>query len=83
MTPLQIKPGNAAEESHNKQHIFDKFKRYCDNADTLRGGAVTQPGATTAVQKSAVTEDAGLKIQLGGDVNNNRATAQQPTMRPP
>ena len=49
VTPLQIKQNKATEESHNKQHIVDivKFKRYCDNADTVRGGAATQLGATT------------------------------------
>ena len=41
VTMLQMMWHKVGAEGNKKQDIYDKFMCYCNNADTLLGGAIT------------------------------------------
>jgi len=73
VTMLQMMQNKVTEEGHKKQEIFDKFMCYCDNADTLLGGAVQQAEQKIPMLESAIGEDANLKKQLDAEVEKHKA----------
>jgi len=60
-------------EGKKKQEIYDKFMCYCNNADTLLGGAITAAENKIPMLESAIGEDAGLKKQLDADIISHKA----------
>jgi len=79
VTMLQMMQNKVSEEGKKKQEIFDKFMCYCNNADTLLGGAITAAENKIPMLESSIGEDAGLKKQLDADLvkhKSDRAAAK-------
>jgi len=79
VTMLQMMQNKVSAEGKKKQEIFDKFMCYCNNADTLLGGAITAAENKIPMLESSIGEDAGLKKQLDADLikhKSDRAAAK-------
>jgi len=79
VTMLQMMQNKVSAEGKKKQEIYDKFMCYCNNADTLLGGAITAAENKIPQLESAIGEDASLKKQLDADVikhKEDRAAAK-------
>jgi len=68
VTMLQMMQNKVSAEGKKKQEVYDKFMCYCNNADTLLGGAITAAENKIPQLESAIGEDASLKKQLDADV---------------
>jgi len=80
VTMLQMMQNKVSAEGKKKQEIFDKFMCYCNNADTLLGGAITAAENKIPMLESSIGEDAGLKKQLDADLvkhKSDRAAAKE------
>ena len=73
VTMLQMMQNKVSAEGKKKQEIYDKFMCYCNNADTLLGGAITAAENKIPMLESAIGEDAGLKKQLDADIISHKA----------
>jgi chromosome segregation ATPase len=73
VTMLQMMQNKVSQEGAKKKEIFDKFMCYCDNADTLLGGAVQRANEKIPMLESAIGEDANEKKQLDADVEQHKA----------
>jgi len=73
VTMLQMMQNKVSAEGKKKQELFDKFMCYCNNADTLLGGAITAAENKIPMLESSIGEDAGLKKQLDADVLKHKA----------
>jgi chromosome segregation ATPase len=71
VTMLQMMQNKVAEEGQKKKEIFDKFMCYCDNADTMLGGAIQQAENKLPMLESQLKEDAATKKQLDADVEQH------------
>merc|ERR1712032_456673 len=58
-------------EGQRKKAIYDKYMCYCDNADSLLGGAITAAQNKLPLVDSQLKEDAATKKQLDADVENH------------
>jgi chromosome segregation ATPase len=79
VTMLQMMQNKVSAEGKKKQEIFDKFMCYCNNADTLLGGAITAAENKIPMLESSIGEDASLKKQLDADLvkhKSDRAAAK-------
>jgi chromosome segregation ATPase len=72
VTMLQMMQNKVTAEGKKKQEIYDKFMCYCDNADTLLGGAITEAENKIPMLESAIGEDGNLKKQLDADIKQHR-----------
>jgi len=73
VTMLQMMQNKVSAEGKKKQEIFDKFMCYCNNADTLLGGAITAAENKIPMLESSIGEDAGMKKQLDADIVKHKA----------
>jgi chromosome segregation ATPase len=73
VTMLQMMQNKVSAEGAKKQEIYDKFMCYCDNADTLLGGAITAAEQKIPQLESSIGEDGALKKQLDADIIKHRA----------
>merc|ERR1719335_484073 len=73
VTMLQMMQNKVAAEGKKKQEIFDKFMCYCDNADTLLGGAITAAENKIPQLESAIGGDLAEKTQLEADIKKHKA----------
>merc|ERR1719329_1284339 len=60
-------------EGKKAEAIYDKFMCYCDNADTLLGGAITAAEQKIPMLESSIGEDGALKVQLDSDIVKHKA----------
>jgi len=80
VTMLQMMQNKVSAEGKKRQEIFDKFMCYCNNADTLLGGAITAAENKIPMLESSIGEDAGMKKQLDADLikhKSDRAAAKE------
>jgi len=68
VTMLQMMQNKVSEQGKKTEKIYDQFMCYCNNADTLLGGAITAAENKIPMLESAIGEDAGLKKQLDADL---------------
>jgi len=73
VTMLQMMQNKVSAEGKKKQEIYDKFMCYCNNADTLLGGAITAAENKIPQLESQIGQDANLKKQLDADVVKHKA----------
>jgi len=70
---LQMMQNKVSAEGAKKQEIYDKFMCYCDNADTLLGGAITAAEQKIPLLESSIGEDGEMKVQLDADIVKAKA----------
>ena len=70
---LQKMTKKVEAEGEKEQKIFDDFMCYCNNADTLLGGAITAAENKIPMLESSIGEDAGLKKQLDADIVKHKS----------
>jgi predicted nucleic acid-binding Zn-ribbon protein len=73
VTMLQMMQNKVSAEGAKKQEIYDKFMCYCDNADTLLGGAITAAENKIPQLESAIGGDGELKKQLDADIIKHKS----------
>jgi len=73
VTMLQMMQNKVAADGEKKQKVFDQFMCYCDNADTILGGAIDAAEKKIPMLESAIGEDGALKTQLDADLKNHKA----------
>jgi peptidoglycan hydrolase CwlO-like protein len=73
VTMLQMMQNKVAADGEKKKALFDKFMCYCDNADTILGGAIAEAEKKIPLLESAIGEDGALKLQLEADLKNHKA----------
>ena len=73
VTMLQMMQNKVSAEGAKKQEIYDKFMCYCDNADTLLGGAITAAEQKIPLLESSIGEDGEMKVQLDADIVKAKA----------
>jgi len=73
VTMLQMMQNKVSAEGKKKQEIYDKFMCYCNNADTLLGGAITAAENKIPMLESSIGEDAGMKKQLDADLIKHKS----------
>jgi len=73
VTMLQMMQNKVSEQGKKTEKIYDQFMCYCNNADTLLGGAITAAENKIPMLESAIGEDAGLKKQLDADLVKHKA----------
>jgi septal ring factor EnvC (AmiA/AmiB activator) len=73
VTMLQMMQNKVSAEGAKKQEIYDKFMCYCDNADTLLGGAITAAEQKIPQLESSIGEDGELKKQLDADIIKHKS----------
>jgi len=79
VTMLQMMQNKVVAEGHKKQEIFDKFMCYCDNSDSLLGGAIAAAEKKIPLLESAIGSDGAEKKQLDADLvahKGDRAAAK-------
>merc|ERR1719162_2457821 len=77
---LQMMQNKVSAQGKKAEEIYDKFMCYCNNADTLLGGAITAAENKIPMLESSIGEDAGLKKQLDADLvkhKSDRAAAKE------
>jgi len=80
VTMLQMMQNKVSAQGKKAEEIYDKFMCYCNNADTLLGGAITAAENKIPMLESSIGEDAGLKKQLDADLvkhKSDRAAAKE------
>merc|ERR1719329_1142843 len=60
-------------EGKKAEAIYDKFMCYCDNADTLLGGAITAAENKIPQLEAAIGGDLAEKTQLEADIKKHKA----------
>jgi hypothetical protein len=60
-------------DGDKKQKIYDQFMCYCDNADTILGGAIDAAEKKIPMLESAIGEDGALVTQLKADLKAHKA----------
>jgi chromosome segregation ATPase len=70
---LQMMQNKVTAEGKKAEAIFDKYMCYCDNADTLLGGAITAAENKIPQLESAIGGDVAEKKQLEADIKQHKA----------
>jgi len=73
VTMLQMMQNKVTAEGKKAEAIYDKFMCYCDNADTLLGGAITAAENKIPQLESAIGGDLAEKTQLEADLKAHKA----------
>jgi len=73
VTMLQMMQNKVEGEGKKKEEIFDKFMCYCENADSILGGAIEAAENKIPQLESAIKEDLALKKQLEADLKQHKA----------
>jgi chromosome segregation ATPase len=73
VTMLQMMQNKVSAEGAKKQEIYDKFMCYCDNADTLLGGAITAAEQKIPQLEASIGGDGELKKQLDADIIKHKS----------
>jgi len=73
VTMLQMMQNKVAADGEKKQKVFDQFMCYCENADTILGGAIDAAEKKIPMLESAIGEDGALKTQLEADLKQHKA----------
>merc|ERR1719506_1946554 len=73
VTMLQMMQNKVSAEGKKAEAIYDKFMCYCDNADTLLGGAITAAENKIPQLESAIGGDLAEKTQLEADIKKHKA----------
>merc|ERR1719498_1213854 len=73
VTMLQMMQNKVEGEGKKKEEIFDKFMCYCENADSILGGAIEAAEQKIPQLESAIKEDLALKKQLEADLKQHKA----------
>jgi len=60
-------------EGQKAEAIYDKFMCYCDNADTMLGGAITAAENKIPQLEAAIGSDLAMKTQLEADLVAHKA----------
>jgi hypothetical protein len=72
VTMLQMMQNKVAADGEKKEKVYDQFMCYCDNADTILGGAIDAAEKKIPMLESAIGEDGALKVQLDADLKNHK-----------
>ena len=70
---LQMMQNKVTAEGKKAEAIYDKFMCYCDNADTLLGGAITAAENKIPQLEAAIGGDLAEKTQLEADLKAHKA----------
>merc|ERR1719392_224310 len=70
---LQMMQNKVEGEGKKKEEIFDKFMCYCENADSILGGAIEAAENKIPQLESAIKEDLALKKQLEADLKQHKS----------
>jgi len=73
VTMLQMMQNKVESEGKKKEEIFDKFMCYCENADSILGGAIEAAENKIPQLESAIKEDLALKKQLEADLKKHKS----------
>jgi len=73
VTMLQMMQNKVTAEGKKAEAIYDKFMCYCDNADTLLGGAITAAENKIPQLEAAIGGDLAEKTQLEADLKQHKA----------
>jgi len=73
VTMLQMMQNKVTAEGKKAEAIYDKFMCYCDNADTLLGGAITAAENKIPQLEAAIGGDLAEKTQLEADIKKHKA----------
>jgi len=73
VTMLQMMQNKVAAEGKKAEAVYDKFMCYCDNADTLLGGAITAAENKIPQLEAAIGGDLAEKTQLEADLKAHKA----------
>merc|ERR1712048_1286754 len=73
VTMLQMMQNKVEADGKKAEAIFDKFMCYCENAETLLGGAITAAENKIPQLESAIKEDLAEKKQLEADLKAHKA----------
>jgi len=73
VTMLQMMQNKVTAEGKKAEAIYDKFMCYCDNADTLLGGAITAAENKIPQLEAAIGGDLAEKTQLEADLKAHKA----------
>jgi len=73
VTMLQMMQNKVEADGKKAEALFDKFMCYCDNADTLLGGAITAAENKIPQLESAIKEDIAMKKQLEADLKAHKS----------
>jgi len=73
VTMLQMMQNKVAADGEKKEKVYDQFMCYCDNADTILGGAIDAAEKKIPMLESAIGEDGALVTQLKADLKNHKA----------
>merc|ERR1719162_1540478 len=66
-------PSKVAAEGKKAEAIYEKFMCYCENAETLLGGAITAAETKIPQLESTIKEDIAAKTQLEADLKAHKA----------
>merc|ERR1719506_129060 len=72
VTMLQMMQNKVEADGKKAEAIYDKFMCYCDNAETLLGGAITAAENKIPQLESAIKEDLAEKKQLEADIKKHK-----------
>jgi len=73
VTMLQMMQNKVEAEGKKAEAVFDKFMCYCQNADSMLGGAITAAENKIPQLESAIKEDLAEKKQLEADLKAHKA----------
>jgi len=73
VTMLQMMQNKVSAQGKKSEEIYEKFMCYCDNADTLLGGAITAAEQKIPLLESSLGEDGALKTQLDADIIKHKS----------
>jgi outer membrane murein-binding lipoprotein Lpp len=73
VTMLQMMQNKVEGEGKKKEEIYDKFMCYCENADSILGGAIEAAEQKIPQLESAIKEDVALKKQLEADLKKHKS----------
>jgi chromosome segregation ATPase len=73
VTMLQMMQNKVTAEGKKAEAVYDKFMCYCDNADTLLGGAITAAENKIPQLEAAIGGDLAEKTQLEADIKAHKA----------
>jgi len=73
VTMLQMMQNKVTADGKKAEALFDKFMCYCENAETLLGGAITAAENKIPQLEAAIKEDLAAKKQLEADLKAHKA----------
>jgi len=73
VTMLQMMQNKVTADGKKAEALFDKFMCYCENAETLLGGAITAAENKIPQLESAIKEDLAEKKQLEADLKAHKS----------